>query len=702
MCVGVIVLVLYSIAFGARTASMDSCYTVLTASVLRSGSCSSRQQECLGPTFEELVASQAVATTRAPKVLVTGAAGFIGSHVAEFCAHRLHFQVVAVDDLSGGFERNVGPVLELGGIFVKGDVGDDEFVRNLFAEHGPFDYVYHLAAYAAGGLSHFIRRYNYGNNLLASATLLNAAVRQQPMVTRFVFTSSIAAFGAADPTELPMTECTPQRPEDPYGIAKHSFELDLKAAEHMFGLNWTVFRPHNVYGPRQNIADKFRNAVGIFMNQILQGEPITIFGDGQQTRAFSYIDDVAPLIAGSVLFLNASCQDFFVGVDDPWSVNDLALQVVSAMKADGHPIVHLDSRKEVVDAYASHDKLRCLFRPPVPTSLPVGLLRTANFVKQQGASEPTGYVKIEVKQNLPPSWSAWLGNEGGLVCQTDECRNDRCPGDATPGACSNIPNPIGMPRVLLVIPGFGGMEARRDTILANLNIIRKQPIELICILYVYQPRAIDTANAEQFKPCQIVEAKGAWSDFAATVPHEQISQADVVALAADDVLISPDKLVDLVQIIKIMRWNCVDMIAPSCVGSSHRSMNPVVNKEGIVGRRVHAIEIQFTVFTGATFRCFQDLLRLGFNFSPSHASTLFEFFVHSFCNASLGMVDSMQVVHNVQTTGLLQEQFKNIEQSGDAVGRAANMSAYLASLGATAVPFESFAGSGCGILRDPM
>ena len=122
-------------------------------------------------------------------------------------------------------------------------------------------------------------------------------------VARFVFTSSIAAFGAVeDPSELPMTEATPQRPEDPYGIAKHAFELDLRAAGRMFGLPFTIFRPHNVYGPRQNIADKFRNAVGIFMNQVLRGEPLSIFGDGQQTRCFSYIDDVAPIIAASVLY----------------------------------------------------------------------------------------------------------------------------------------------------------------------------------------------------------------------------------------------------------------------------------------------------------------------------------------------------------------------------------------------------------------
>jgi UDP-glucose 4-epimerase len=244
---------------------------------------------------------------------------------------------------------------------------------------------------------------------MATVTLLNAAVRQEHEVKRFVFTSSIAAFGAVvDPSELPMTELTPQRPEDPYGIAKHSSELDLRAALHMYKQNFIIFRPHNVYGTRQNIADKFRNAIGIFMNQIMRKEPITIFGDGKQTRAFSYIDDVAPVIAASVLFPDAVNEDFFVGTDTPFSVNDLAQRVIKAMNVPGHTIQHLDARKEVEHAYASHDKLRCYFKPNPPTPLDEGLATVAKFVYETGSFEPKGYLNIEVDRNLPPSWKEWL------------------------------------------------------------------------------------------------------------------------------------------------------------------------------------------------------------------------------------------------------------------------------------------------------
>jgi UDP-glucose 4-epimerase len=337
------------------------------------------------------------------KVMVTGSAGFIASHVAEH-ALKLGLSVVCVDDLSGGFTRNIPE----GCIFEQGDVADYSFVKRLFQKHGSFKYIYHLAAYAAEGLSHFIRSYNYKNNLVSSVQLLNEAVNHN--ASAFVFTSSIAAFGAAD--ILPMREHHPQKPEDPYGVAKHAFELDLKAAKHMFDMDFIIFRPHNVYGPRQNIADKFRNAIGIFMNQIMRGEDMTLFGDGSQSRAFSYIDDVAPLIALSPFMPGARNQDFFVGRDDETTLSELTELVAKAMDVP-HKVKHLDARKEVAHAYASHDKLRCIFNPDTPVDLPEGLRRTVAYAKTLGSFEPVGYTKIEVPRNMPPSWDDALKTWSG-------------------------------------------------------------------------------------------------------------------------------------------------------------------------------------------------------------------------------------------------------------------------------------------------
>ncbi|HET9913899.1 MAG TPA: NAD-dependent epimerase/dehydratase family protein, partial [Anaerolineales bacterium] len=201
------------------------------------------------------------------KSLVTGGAGFIGSHVAEELVKHGH-AVTIMDDLSGGFVDNVVP----GAKFVQGSINDTSLVDRLF-DTERFDYVFHLAAYAAEGLSHFIKRFNYNNNLIGSINLINASVNTG--VKCFVFTSSIAVYGASP--ELPMTEETIPHPEDPYGIAKLAVEQELRVCNEMFDLDYVIFRPHNVYGERQNIGDKYRNVVGIFMNQALQNQPMTIF-----------------------------------------------------------------------------------------------------------------------------------------------------------------------------------------------------------------------------------------------------------------------------------------------------------------------------------------------------------------------------------------------------------------------------------------
>src|SRR5262245_37720373 len=155
--------------------------------------------------------------------LVTGAGGFIGSHVCQHLIKQKH-SVVGLDNLSGGFEDHV-PV---GVRFVRGSITDAALIQQLFAEHR-FEYVFHLAAYAAEGLSHFIKHFNYTNNLLGSVNLINGAVNHN--VKCFVFTSSIAVYGR---NQTPMREDLTPQPEDPYGIAKYAVELDLKESHEMF------------------------------------------------------------------------------------------------------------------------------------------------------------------------------------------------------------------------------------------------------------------------------------------------------------------------------------------------------------------------------------------------------------------------------------------------------------------------------------
>jgi UDP-glucose 4-epimerase len=235
--------------------------------------------------------------------------------------------------------------------------------------------------------------------LIGSINLINAAVNGG--VKCFVFTSSIAVYGSSP--ELPMTEDTRPNPEDSYGIAKLAVEQELAVCKEMFDLDYIIFRPHNVYGERQNIGDKYRNVVGIFMNQILQGKPMTVFGDGSQTRAFSYIGDVAPIIADSVFVPEAYNQIFNVGADQPYTVKELAVRVAESMNIQPR-IQLMPARNEVQHAYPSHAKVRRIFGERELYGLDDGLRRMADWVQQHGARSSQEFEGIEIAKNFPLAW----------------------------------------------------------------------------------------------------------------------------------------------------------------------------------------------------------------------------------------------------------------------------------------------------------
>jgi len=351
--------------------------------------------------------------------LVTGAAGFVGSHVARHCLD-LGMHVVALDDLSGGFLSNV----PTGATFIKGDVKDAMLLERIFTEH-EIHYVYHLGAYAAEGLSHFIRSFNYRTNLVGSVEILNQAVKHR--IECFVFTSSIAVYGGInDLSQMqnasrslstsghkPKTtdeskgfvEDDRPSPEDPYGIAKFAFELDLHAARELFGVDFVIFRPHNVYGPHQNMFDKYRNVVGIFINQVVHGKPMTVFGTGEQVRAFSYIDDVAPVISRGPLAPEARNQIFNVGGEKAYTINQLTTAIKNAFDKPEYPIDYQPARLEVEVAVSNHAKVKEVFGTPEAVTLDEGLKMTMEWYKSQGKFfKPVEFVSVEVKDRMPPSW----------------------------------------------------------------------------------------------------------------------------------------------------------------------------------------------------------------------------------------------------------------------------------------------------------
>ena len=215
------------------------------------------------------------------RVLITGVAGFLGSRLADWIIEHIpNVEVIGIDNLSGGYKENLHDLVE----FFPVDILDDK-ISEIFSTYRP-DYVFHFAAFAAEGLSPFVRSYNYRNNLEATSKIVTECIKND--VTRLIFSSTMGVYGD-NPT--PFYESDQPNPIDPYGIAKYACELDIKVAGEHHGLDWCIIRPHNVYGVKQNIWDRYRNVLGIWMYQHINGLPMTIYGDGEQTRAFSYIDD---------------------------------------------------------------------------------------------------------------------------------------------------------------------------------------------------------------------------------------------------------------------------------------------------------------------------------------------------------------------------------------------------------------------------
>lgn len=325
-------------------------------------------------------------------VIVTGCAGFIGSHVCQHLLDAGH-SVIGLDDLSGGFIENVPNEV----CFYKGSTLNHEMVDSIFQHHSP-THVIHLAAYATEGLSFHIRRFNYLNNLVSTVNLINAAVNHG--VEGFTFTSSMSVYGDQTP---PFTEDMPTKPVDPYAVAKDGAEKDLRIAGDVHGLKWCIIRPYSVYGPKQNIADAYRNVAGIHMNQALRGEPLTIFGSGEQRRAFSYISEVAPVIAATV-DRDVWGQVFNVGGSLNYSINHLAESISQAMGVE-HKVVHLPPRHEVAMAWCDNRKTKDTFPDlfkPVPLS--AGLELMAEWAKKRGPQTCKPFANIEILKNLHPKW----------------------------------------------------------------------------------------------------------------------------------------------------------------------------------------------------------------------------------------------------------------------------------------------------------
>lgn len=282
------------------------------------------------------------------RILITGIAGLLGSHFSRHLLDRGH-EVMGIDNLSGGYREFVDRRVA----FRDFDLLDDIALGYAFASFEP-QYVYHFAAYAAVGVSPFIRRFNYENNVVAYANVVNCCIKRD--VSKLVFTSSMDVYGSA--YAPPYTEDLIPMPEDPYGIAKYAVEQDLKQAGRLFGLKYSIVRPHNVFGTYQNIWDKYRNVLGIWIRQTLAGQPITVFGDGQQVRSFSHIKHYMDPFE-KLMYLGDG-QTYNIGAEEHVTILEAAQRVQSVARVLGYnpEIVHLEPRDEVKVAYCDHTKAK--------------------------------------------------------------------------------------------------------------------------------------------------------------------------------------------------------------------------------------------------------------------------------------------------------------------------------------------------------
>lgn len=326
-------------------------------------------------------------------ILITGVAGLLGSRLADWIIeNKPEYEIVGIDDLSGGYKTNVHPKVTFWQMNLV-----DHPIENCFEVH-KFDYVFHFAAYAAEGLSPFIRAFNYDNNLKATARIINECIKND--VKRLVFTSTLAVYGHGyggifDETQIP-------KPIDPYGVAKYACEMDIQIANEQHGLDYCIIRPHNVYGVKQNIWDKYRNVLGIWMYQCLNNEPITIFGDGEQTRAFSFIDDILEPLWNAAILPEASKEIINLGGVREISINKAAstFKSVSGTKE----IIYLEGRHEVKHSIPTFQKSIDILEFRHKTHIEEGLDQMWSWAQQQPMRQRFIWEKYELEKGIYKFW----------------------------------------------------------------------------------------------------------------------------------------------------------------------------------------------------------------------------------------------------------------------------------------------------------
>jgi UDP-glucose 4-epimerase len=326
-------------------------------------------------------------------ILITGCGGLLGNNFSRYLLSK-NYNVIGIDDFSGSYEEYLPKHDNF--TFYNFNLIDSDRLKVVFDKHKP-DVVYHFAAYAAEGLSPFIRTYNYTNNVLCSSNVINECIKND---SKIIFTSSMAVYGDQTP---PFTESVIPKPVDPYGIAKYTVEMDIETARQQFGLRYTIVRPHNVLGIYQNIWDKYRNVIGIFIRKTLNNEPILIYGDGNQTRAFSDIDYYMDPFYKLVDKFDGHI--FNIGADKYYSLNDIANIVKNISNNYGFnpSIEYGEKRHEVKHAYCDHSKAKLMLNFEDHTDIEKLIEKMFVWAINQ-PNRPIKNMNYEIEKNIYSYW----------------------------------------------------------------------------------------------------------------------------------------------------------------------------------------------------------------------------------------------------------------------------------------------------------
>jgi len=328
-------------------------------------------------------------------VLITGVAGLIGSRFANWILeNHPEYEVVGIDNLFGGYIENIPQKV----VFYKRELSTDS-LTDIFDKH-EFEYVFHYAAYAAEGLSPFMRKFNYSNNILSTVNIINECITHG--IKRLVYTSSMSVYGWGETKGKLFDENDRPDPIDPYAISKYACEMDIKVAGEQHGLDWCIIRPHNVYGIGQNIWDKYRNVLGIWMYQTINDKPMLIYGDGEQTRAFSYIDDSLPCFWNAATYEKTSKEIINLGGIKGYTINEAAKVLCSITGYD--KIEYKEARHEVKYAVPKPDKSFRLLDYKQNTSLEEGLKKMWEWAKTQPNRRQYKWENYEITKGLYTYW----------------------------------------------------------------------------------------------------------------------------------------------------------------------------------------------------------------------------------------------------------------------------------------------------------